>query len=127
MTTVTPPATRAPARLTPPVLVLLALLSAFTPLSIDMYLPALPTIVGDLRSTAGDFQLTLSGFMLALGFGQILYGPAAGRPPLRPPSGDPVGHRDLHRHARRLRLRRRSGPAGAAALPARAGGVRQRR
>ena len=53
--------------LTPLLLVLLALLSAFTPLSIDMYLPALPTIVSDLRSTAGDIQLTLSAFMLAFG------------------------------------------------------------
>jgi len=50
--------------------VLLALLSAFTPLSIDMYLPALPTIVRDLGSTAGDIQLTLSAFMLAFGFGR---------------------------------------------------------
>ncbi len=65
--------------LTPPLLVLLALLSAFTPLSIDMYLPALPTIVSDLKSTAGDIQLTLSAFMLAFGFGQIFYGPAGDR------------------------------------------------
>ena len=65
--------------LTPLLLVLLALLSAFTPLSIDMYLPALPTIVGDLHSTAGDIQLTLSAFMLAFGFGQIFYGPAGDR------------------------------------------------
>jgi DHA1 family bicyclomycin/chloramphenicol resistance-like MFS transporter len=65
--------------LTPLLLVLLALLSAFTPLSIDMYLPALPTIVSDLGSTAGDIQLTLSAFMLAFGFGQIFYGPAGDR------------------------------------------------
>src|SRR5258708_35352944 len=70
--------------LTPPLLVLLALLSAFTPLSIDMYLPALPTIVGDLDSTAGDIQLTLSAFMLAFGFGQIFYGPAGDRFGRRP-------------------------------------------
>ena len=70
--------------LTPLLLVLLALLSAFTPLSIDMYLPALPTIVGDLRSTAGDIQLTLSAFMLAFGFGQIFYGPAGDRFGRRP-------------------------------------------
>jgi len=69
---------------TPLLLVLLALLSAFTPLSIDMYLPALPTIVGDLRSTAGDIQLTLSAFMLAFGFGQIFYGPAGDRFGRRP-------------------------------------------
>jgi DHA1 family bicyclomycin/chloramphenicol resistance-like MFS transporter len=65
-------------------LVLLALLSAFTPLSIDMYLPALPTIVRDLGSTAGDIQLTLSAFMLAFGFGQIFYGPAGDRFGRRP-------------------------------------------
>src|SRR6201986_2619053 len=70
--------------LTPLLLVLLALLSAFTPLSIDMYLPALPTIVGDLRSTAGDIQLTLSSFMIAFGFGQIFYGPAGDRFGRRP-------------------------------------------
>src|ERR1044071_5108806 len=35
--------------LTPLLLILLALLSSFTPLSIDMYLPALPVIAVDLR------------------------------------------------------------------------------
>ncbi|HTR85960.1 MAG TPA: Bcr/CflA family multidrug efflux MFS transporter [Reyranella sp.] len=83
MTTTTPGAS-APSRLTPLLLVLLALLSAFTPLSIDMYLPALPTIVRDLDSTAGDIQLTLSAFMLAFGFGQIFYGPAGDRFGRRP-------------------------------------------
>ncbi len=83
MTTVTTQA-RTPTRLTPILLVLLALLSAFTPLSIDMYLPALPTIVTELNSTAGDVQLTLSAFMLAFGFGQIFYGPAGDRFGRRP-------------------------------------------
>src|SRR5580693_9049742 len=80
MTTTTPEA-RAPSRLTP---LLLVLLSAFTPLSIDMYLPALPTIVRDLGSTTGDIQLTLSAFMLAFGFGQIFYGPMGDRFGRRP-------------------------------------------
>lgn len=70
--------------LSPALLALLALLSAFTPLSIDMYLPALPTIVRELNSTAGDIQLTLSAFMLAFGFGQIFYGPAGDRFGRRP-------------------------------------------
>ena len=73
-----------PAPISPLLLVLLALLSAFTPLSIDMYLPALPTIVSELHSTAGDVQLTLSAFMLAFGFGQIFYGPAGDRFGRRP-------------------------------------------
>src|SRR5437899_9828059 len=77
LSAMTAPKTR-PA-LTPLLLILLALLSAFTPLSVDMYLPALPTIVSDLKSTAGDIQLTLSAFLLAFGFGQIFYGPAGDR------------------------------------------------
>ena len=63
---------------------LLALLSSFTPLSIDMYLPALPVIAVDLHGTAGDIQLTLSSFMIAFGFGQIFYGPAGDRFGRRP-------------------------------------------
>jgi MFS transporter, DHA1 family, multidrug resistance protein len=70
--------------LTPLLLAVLALLSAFTPLSIDMYLPALPVIAVDLRGTAGDIQLTLSAFIIAFGAGQIFYGPAGDRFGRRP-------------------------------------------
>ena len=70
--------------LTPVLLVVLASLSAFSPLSIDMYLPALPTIAADLRASAGDIQLTLSIFMVAFGVGQIFYGPAGDRFGRRP-------------------------------------------
>ena len=70
--------------LTPVLLGVLALLSSFTPLSIDMYLPALPVIAVDLRGTAGDIQLTLSAFMIAFGAGQIFYGPAGDRFGRRP-------------------------------------------
>jgi len=78
------PATTIRPTLKPLLLVLLALLSAFTPLSIDMYLPALPVIAADLRGTAGDIQLTLSAFLVAFGFGQIFYGPAGDRFGRRP-------------------------------------------
>lgn len=70
--------------LTPVLLGVLALLSSFTPLSIDMYLPALPVIARDLHGTAGDIQLTLSAFMVAFGAGQIFYGPAGDRFGRRP-------------------------------------------
>ena len=70
--------------LTPVLLVVLASLSAFSPLSIDMYLPALPTIAADLQASAGDIQLTLSIFMVAFGVGQIFYGPAGDRFGRRP-------------------------------------------
>jgi len=78
----TSPSTRP--TLTPLLLVLLALLSSFTPLSIDMYLPALPVIAVDLHGTTGDIQLTLSAFMIAFGAGQIFYGPAGDRFGRRP-------------------------------------------
>src|SRR5215468_11775821 len=81
-TTTTTSATRP--TLTPLLLAVLALLSSFTPLSIDMYLPALPVIAVDLHGTAGDIQLTLSAFMIAFGAGQIFYGPAGDRFGRRP-------------------------------------------
>lgn len=62
-------------RLTPGLIAVLAMLTAFTPMSIDMYLPAFPTIRGDFRTSAAEVQLSLSAFMLAFGFGQIFYGP----------------------------------------------------
>src|SRR5215475_9016617 len=70
--------------LTPLLLAVLALLSAFTPLSIDMYLPALPVIAVDLAGSVGDIQVTLSAFMIAFGAGQIFYGPAGDRFGRRP-------------------------------------------
>src|SRR5712664_3644557 len=83
MNSPTGPATAKPA-LTPVLLAVLASLSAFSPLSIDMYLPALPTIATDLGASAGDIQLTLSVFMVAFGVGQIFYGPAGDRFGRRP-------------------------------------------
>ena len=82
--TSTPTSTSGRPTLTPVLLILLALLSSFTPLSIDMYLPALPVIAVDLKGTAGDIQLTLSAFMIAFGLGQIFYGPAGDRFGRRP-------------------------------------------
>jgi DHA1 family bicyclomycin/chloramphenicol resistance-like MFS transporter len=76
----------APSRptLTPVLLAVLALLSAFTPLSIDMYLPALPVIAAELHGSEADLQLTLSAFMIAFGIGQVFYGPAGDRFGRRP-------------------------------------------
>jgi DHA1 family bicyclomycin/chloramphenicol resistance-like MFS transporter len=83
-TTTTTTTTTTRPKLTPLLLAVLALLSSFTPLSIDMYLPALPVIASDLGGTAGDIQLTLSAFMIAFGAGQVFYGPAGDRFGRRP-------------------------------------------
>jgi DHA1 family bicyclomycin/chloramphenicol resistance-like MFS transporter len=72
----TPPAGAFPRPpLTPRLVAILALLCAMTPLSIDMYLPALPSLVATYGVSRGEVQLTLSAFIVAFGAGQILYGP----------------------------------------------------
>jgi len=53
----------------------LGLLTALGPLTIDMYLPALPTITDDFGASAAGVQLTLTGTLLGLAFGQLLIGP----------------------------------------------------
>jgi DHA1 family bicyclomycin/chloramphenicol resistance-like MFS transporter len=50
-------------------------LSMFAPLSIDMYLPALPSLGRDLDATTSETQLTLSAFFLGLALGQAVIGP----------------------------------------------------
>lgn len=57
------------------VLLILGALSAFAPLSIDMYLPALPRLAGDFRTNASLTQLTLSACLLGLSAGQLIAGP----------------------------------------------------
>lgn len=54
---------------------LLGGLTAFGPLSIDMYLPALPTMTGDLHTNDGTLQLTLTAFVVGLALGQLMVGP----------------------------------------------------
>jgi DHA1 family bicyclomycin/chloramphenicol resistance-like MFS transporter len=54
-------------------------LSAFGPLSIDMYLPGLPALSRDLGGTAWQAQLTLSACLLGLASGQIVVGPLSDR------------------------------------------------
>lgn len=66
---------------------ILGTLTLFTPLSIDMYLPALPTMARDLHSGAAEVQLTLTTFLIGMAAGQLLVGPASDaagrRAPLR--------------------------------------------
>lgn len=55
--------------------VLLGGLTAFGPLSIDMYLPALPMIGRDLHAAESIVQLTLTACLGGLALGQIVSGP----------------------------------------------------
>ena len=56
-------------------IVILGALSAFAPLAIDMYLPALPALATDLHASASEVQLTLTACFVGLALGQIVAGP----------------------------------------------------
>lgn len=55
-------------------IVLLGSLTAFGPLSIDMYLPALPEIADELGTSSSLTQLSLTACMLGLSIGQLFTG-----------------------------------------------------
>jgi DHA1 family bicyclomycin/chloramphenicol resistance-like MFS transporter len=61
------------------IVLLLGLLSAFGPLSIDMYLPALPELSHDLGVGAATAQLTLTACLAGLALGQLVSGPLSDR------------------------------------------------
>ena len=58
-----------------PLLATLALLSATAPFATDMYLPVMPEILSDLGTTRAMVQLTISGFFIGMGIGQLVMGP----------------------------------------------------
>ena len=64
---------------------ILGLLSAFGPFSIDLYLPALPELTRDLDATASLGQLTLTASIAGLALGQLVAGPLSDRFGRRPP------------------------------------------
>ncbi|TCO45836.1 DHA1 family bicyclomycin/chloramphenicol resistance-like MFS transporter [Actinocrispum wychmicini] len=60
-------------------------LSAFAPLSVDMYLPAFPVMTGQLGATQSEIQLTLTTFVVSLALGQAIAGPLSDAFGRRPP------------------------------------------
>ncbi|PID01631.1 MFS transporter [Sporosarcina sp. P2] len=54
---------------------LLGSLSAFGPLSMDMYLPGLPIVADDLNASTSLVQLSLTACLIGLGAGQLIFGP----------------------------------------------------
>ncbi|MCP2164969.1 Bcr/CflA family multidrug efflux MFS transporter [Goodfellowiella coeruleoviolacea] len=56
-------------------LLILGGLTAFGPLSIDMYLPAFPTIAADFGTGPAQVQLSLTACVIGLAVGQLLAGP----------------------------------------------------
>ncbi|NMP15394.1 multidrug effflux MFS transporter [Thalassotalea sp. Y01] len=64
---------------------ILMLMVVFSPLAIDIFLPSLPDMANDFQSDLTLLQWSISGFLLAMGIGQLFAGPVAdkyGRKPV---------------------------------------------
>lgn len=66
-------------------LVMLGILTAIGPLSIDMYLPSFPQVERSLGGAPGSMEFTLSSFFIGLTLGQLFYGPVSDRFGRKPP------------------------------------------
>ncbi|GIT81909.1 Bcr/CflA family drug resistance efflux transporter [Leifsonia sp. LS1] len=60
-------------------ILLLGVLEAFGPLSMDLYLPQLPQLAGTLGTSAALAQATMAVCMVGLGVGQLVAGPLSDR------------------------------------------------
>lgn len=58
---------------------LLLLLTVFGPISMDLYLPALPALTEDLATATSVAQLTVTGCLVGLAAGQLIAGPLSDR------------------------------------------------
>jgi DHA1 family bicyclomycin/chloramphenicol resistance-like MFS transporter len=77
-TTLPSPATR-PQTVGRALAAVLSLLTVFGPISMDLYLPVLPALTGELRSTTSTAQLTITACLLGLALGQLVAGPLSDR------------------------------------------------
>ena len=59
----------------PRIAITLGLITLLGPASIDMYLPSMPVMASELRAPFATVQLSLTVFLLAMGAGQLLFGP----------------------------------------------------
>lgn len=78
------PTTASPApaqggKISTPLLLTLALLSAVAPFATDLYLPGLPQIVDDLDTSTSGAQLSLTAFLIGAAVGQVIFGPLSDR------------------------------------------------
>ncbi|MFM5816700.1 multidrug effflux MFS transporter [Aeromonas dhakensis] len=62
-----------------PLILLLVLLVLFSPLAIDIYLPAIPQMAEQLGAEVTLMQGTITWFLFSMGLGQLLVGPLADR------------------------------------------------
>ncbi|MFI6875144.1 multidrug effflux MFS transporter [Streptomyces sp. NPDC050400] len=62
-----------------PLTVVLALLTVFGPISMDLYLPVLPTLTSELGAATATAQLTVTACLIGLALGQLVAGPLSDR------------------------------------------------
>jgi DHA1 family bicyclomycin/chloramphenicol resistance-like MFS transporter len=67
-----------------PLLVVLALLTALAPFSMDIYTPSLPRIQNDLGGSDSAVQTSITACLLGIAVGQLLLGPLSDRVGRRP-------------------------------------------
>jgi DHA1 family bicyclomycin/chloramphenicol resistance-like MFS transporter len=66
-------------------LILLGILTAVAPLSIDMYLPSFPQVEASLNAPPSSMGYTLASFFIGMTIGQLVYGPISDRFGRKPP------------------------------------------
>ncbi len=69
--------TSTPVELNARLYLVLGALTALGPLSVDMYLPALPEIGSSLAASAGTIQMTVTAFLAGLVIGPLVIGPVS--------------------------------------------------
>lgn len=66
-------------------ILILGALTTVSPFSIDMYLPAFPSIARDLHTVIPQVQFSLTSYFIGISIGQLLYGPLLDRFGRKPP------------------------------------------
>jgi len=67
-----------------PIALALGALCALGPFATDMHVAAMPSMVGDLRTTAATVQLSMMTYFAGFTLGQLFYGPASDRTGRKP-------------------------------------------
>lgn len=67
-----------------PTAALLVALSAIAPLTVDMFLPSLPTMADEFAASESTLQLAVTLFIISFAASQLVYGPASDRVGRRP-------------------------------------------
>jgi DHA1 family bicyclomycin/chloramphenicol resistance-like MFS transporter len=60
-------------------LLILSVLMAFSSISTDIYLPALPAMADELQAGTGAMEFTISGYLIGFALGQFFWGPLSDR------------------------------------------------